>query len=214
MTTPSRTLGSWLRPLVAAVLVLASILGGTVAAPVSAAPTRASGPADAPALTVGPVFVNLTATASLSFVPAEIGVPAGAAVHLRILQAANFEHTFTLSSVANYTFPTADSQADLYAYFAAHPPLVNLSLGSVPGVYHYANFTAPSPGTYEFVCLVQGHFESGMHGVLTSSSGGASSGSSSALSFTVYLLIGVGVAVVVAVLAGLVLRRGPSRPRG
>lgn len=153
------------------------------------------------------VFVNLSATAQLGFSPAQFTVPAGASVHLTVTQLANFPHTFTLSPVANATIPSSDTSAQLNAYFQSHPPIVNLSMGSTPNVPYPVTFTAPAPGTYEFVCLL--HFSNGMVGEMVTSSGGGSG--STASSLPSYLLIGA-VAVVVAAAVGavVVLRRRRS----
>lgn len=151
------------------------------------------------------------ATSALMFTPDALSVTPGQLVELEVTQLANFNHTFTLSSVANYTIPTTDTPAQLDAFFIAHPPLVNLSLGDVPGVTSFTNFTAPSAGTYEFVCQIPTHFQTGMHGVLTS--GTPSTSSSSGLSTTTLLAI-VGIVVVVIVVIGVVLmmRRRPAPP--
>ncbi|HYK93509.1 MAG TPA: cupredoxin domain-containing protein [Thermoplasmata archaeon] len=159
-------------------------------------------------------FLNLTATEAVSFTPSELDVTPGASVHLRILQGADFNHSFILSSVANFTLPTTDSQSQLLAYFSSNPPLVaNLSLGSTPGTYHWANFTAPPAGSYEFLCLMPTHFQSGMHGTLVSSSGGSTSSNSGIDPVLLYALIGVIVLVVVVAVAVIVIRRRkPQRP--
>lgn len=198
-------------------LLLAGFLvGGGLASPLVPW-TAAAPPSGAVASRSAPVdFLNLTATGALSFVPAQLGVTAGASVHLKILQAADFDHTFTLSPVANYTIPTSDTTAQLNAFFAAHPPLVNLSLGSVALSYHYANFTAPPVGTYEFVCLIPGHFQAGMHGVLVSSAPGAPPSTSSGTP-SAGTVLGIGLILVVVVLLAVVFvlisrRRGRAPP--
>ncbi|MCI4348832.1 MAG: hypothetical protein L3J93_01240 [Thermoplasmata archaeon] len=113
-------------------------------------------------------YVNVSATEQTLFTPSQVAVTPGDLVRLTITQLADFNHTFTLSPLANFTFTSSNTSADLSAFFHAHPPLVNLSLGSVPGKKSYANFTAPPKGSYEFVCLENGHFRQGMHGELLS----------------------------------------------
>ncbi|MFZ3357058.1 MAG: cupredoxin domain-containing protein [Thermoplasmata archaeon] len=155
--------------------------------------------------------VAVMATGSLSFVPDQLSVSPGALVHLVVTQEANFEHTFTLSSVANFTIPSGDSSAQLAAFFNAHPPIVNLSLGSTPGAEFFANFTAPAAGSYEFVCLI--HFADGMTGEMVS---GASSSSSSPSTFPLTsVVIGVIIVAVVVVVAAVVVvtrrrKKGPT----
>lgn len=164
----------------------------------------------APATAAATTYLNLSATSALSFVPDSLSVTPGAPVVLKITQEANFNHTFTLSSVANFTIPSADTTAQVYTFFQTHPPLVNLSLGAVPGAAVFANFTAPAAGTYEFVCEIAGHFQAGMHGFLVS---GSSSGSSSAgLTTTELVAIGVVVVLVIVVVAVAVARRGRKAP--
>lgn len=180
-----------------AVLLLAA--SGAALAPARAAPATAS----------ATVFLNLSATSLPDFVPSTLHVTPGAPVVIRITQEANFNHTFTLSSVANFTIPASDTSADLSAFFVAHPPLLNVSLGATPGMVSYANFTAPAEGTYEFVCVVPGHFQAGMHGTLDSGVGTSSTSTSPLSSSLTLALIGVVVVVIVVVAAVLLRRRRP-----
>lgn len=182
-----------------AMLAFVALLPAAAAAPV------------APASVSTATFLNVSATESLSFVPDTLTVEPGEAVHLEVTQLADFNHTFTLSPVANYTFPTSDTTADLDTFFAAHTPLVNLTLGSTMGLHYYRNFTAPSQGSYEYVCLESGHFAAGMHGELDS---GLSAASSSGPS-TTELYAGVTAVVIVLVVAVAILvtrRRGRAPP--
>ena len=200
MSGPARS-GARLAALAIAFGLLALALGSLPAA-VRAAPAH---PATAD-------FVNLTATSSLSFVPDTFTVSPGASVVLRITQEANFEHTFTLSSVANATLPASDTPAELAAYFLAHIPLVNnVTLGSTPGQVTWVNFTAPAVGSYEFLCQAPTHFQSGMHGTMVSSASGAASSAG----LPTFELIGIVVVVVlVVVLVAVVMMRGRRRRSG
>ncbi|HTT26673.1 MAG TPA: hypothetical protein VMH90_06925, partial [Thermoplasmata archaeon] len=51
-------------------------------------------------------------------------------------------------------------------YFQAHPPAASVDVPTQPGAFVWANFTLKSPGTYEFICNVPGHFTAGMFGFL------------------------------------------------
>jgi plastocyanin len=213
VTLPHRPLlrGRLVRPL-GALPVLVSVLlvglsfgtmGLGVAGAYSAPPINST--------TAGVDNLNVMATSSLSFVPDQLSVTPGALVHLVVTQEANFAHTFTLSSVANFTIPSGDSSAQLAAFFNAHPPIVNLSLGSTPGAEFFANFTAPPAGTYEFVCLI--HFSNGMTGDMVSGSGSSSS-SPSAFPLT---SIAIGAAIVAAIVVVAVViavtrrrKKGPA----
>ncbi|MCI4352176.1 MAG: cupredoxin domain-containing protein [Thermoplasmata archaeon] len=157
--------------------LLISLVGLVLAAfvcPPAVAPSRGTGVTPAvmpgPSLPVAVDYVNVSTTSMYAFVPNQFTVTPGAVVHLMVTQEANFAHTFLLSSAVNFTFPSSDTTTDLVAYFHTHVPLVNLTLGSTVGLRAYANFTAPAAGTYEFVCVVDGHFTSGMTGVMTSGS--------------------------------------------
>jgi plastocyanin len=171
----------------------------------------ASGSIRAAGVPAGPVAttvdtVDMSALTQLSFSPDSFTVAPGELVDLVITQMADFNHTFTLSSSVNVTIPSSDSPADLYAYLSAHPPLVNVSLGSVVGEKYYRNVTAPAvTGTYEFLCEI--HFPS-MIGVMTVSSGSSPSSGSSGPSTAE--LAGVGAAVAGVAIVGVVLaiRRG------
>ncbi|HYA10906.1 MAG TPA: hypothetical protein VEH10_04470 [Thermoplasmata archaeon] len=182
----------------AAVLAASFVAAGFVA---GLPAVRAVGPAVSPTVD----YVNITATSSLSFAPASFTVYPGASVHLTVLQAANFLHTFTLSPVRNATIPSSDTTSELDAYLHAHTPTVNLSLGSTGGKSFHANFTAPSVGTYEFLCII--HFP-GMVGTMTSSKSGPATAGTTPISATDLEIVGGALVVVVAVVAvALYLRR-------
>ena len=106
--------------------------------------TAAHVPTTSASPSAGVETIKVMATGALSFQPDQLTVSPGDPVELIVTQAAAFEHTFTLSSVANFTIPSGDSSAQLAAFFNAHPPIVNLSLGSRPGAEFFANFTAPA----------------------------------------------------------------------
>lgn len=170
-------------------------------------PVAASGLTVPAAGSAGTVFVNVSATPQLGFSPDAFTVPPGAVVHLTVTQLSSFPHTFTLSPVANDTIPASDTSSQLTAYFTAHPPLVNLSMGSTANTPYSVTFTAPAAGVYEFVCLY--HFSNGMVGKMTS--GTSPSGSSGALP-TSYLVAGIVVVALVAIAVVLLLRRRPAQP--
>ena len=187
-------------------LTVALLAPGTVAAAALTPLTVAT--QSEPAATS--VTVNITATSDLSFVPDSFTVLPGETVHLIVTQAADFEHTFTLSSVANFTLPSSDTPGEVAAFFDAHAPLVNLSLGSTAGSVHSVTFTAPStPGTYEFVCLV--HFPE-MTGVMSDSAATPTGSGNGGLSTSeVIAIVAVVAAVLIAAAVFVVRRRHRAR---
>lgn len=207
MTSPSLPNRTAAGAVAVLAVLLVAIAPGTVATAVGGAVTVPSSGL-VPSVSV---TIDITATSALSFAPNSFTVSPGETVNLVVTQAASFEHTFTLSSVVNYTIPSGDTPAQLAAFFNAHPPLVNLSLGSTAGSQHDATFVAPTTvGTYEFVCLI--HFPS-MIGVMTdSNSSSTGGGGSTGLSTTELVAIVIG--VVVVAIAGVVLvvrRRRPPK---
>ncbi|MGD0588330.1 MAG: hypothetical protein ABSA63_06000, partial [Thermoplasmata archaeon] len=176
--------------LAAALLALSVALLG--AGMITVIPAAAAGPTS-PAL--APEFVNISATSSFNFVPNSFSVQPGATVHLIVTQMADFDHTFTLSSVVNATIPSSDDHAQVAAFFNSHAPIVNLSLGSTVGHPSFANFTAPTTlGAYEWICLI--HFPT-MTGIMSVSNSPPSSGSGSSPTTLEFVEIGAAVGVVV-----------------
>jgi len=191
----------------AALLIVALLaIAPTTIALASVPATASASPATAPSS----VVVNITATTDLSFAPDSFTVSPGESVLLVVTQGADFPHTFTLSSVANLTLPSSDTPSEVAAFFNAHPPLVNLSLGSTAGTKESAMFTAPTAtGTYEFLCLI--HFPT-MVGVMTDSAGAPSASGSSGLTTLEVVAIGAVVAAVLIVAVLVLVRRRGKRP--
>jgi len=183
-------------------LLVTALAPGTMA--VSAHPANALAPVGDRA--AESVTVDIMATQDISFVPDSFTVLPGEAVTLVVTQGADFEHTFTLSSVANFTLPSSDTPSEVAAFFNAHAPIVNLSLGSTVGSQHTVTFTAPStPGNYEFVCLV--HFPQ-MTGEMIDSNSTAAGSSGGGVSTVEVVAIGAVVAAVVVAAVVFVVRRG------
>ncbi len=187
------------------VVLTATLWGGSRAAYATGSPGTLPAPSS--------VEDNLSVqtTSSFSFVPNMLTVSPGAEVHLVVTQESIAAHTFVLSSVRNFTIPTSDSPSQLYAFFNAHPPLVNLSLPGTVGAQAFANFTAPAVGSWEFVCEIPGHFQAGMYGFLVSTTGSGSSPSASPFTPTVLVTL-AGLVVVVAAVSVIALRRRSRRP--
>lgn len=158
--------------------------------------------------------VDISTEYAFEFLPPQVTVTAGDTIDLVVTQADDIPHTFTLSSVRNYTIPNSYNTSQLYAFFNAHPPLVNLSLPSTVGAQAYANFTAPAVGAYEFVCEIPGHFEEGMYGFMDSTNQTHPSSGTSATSFPLSTLeLGVIAGVVLIVVVGVAVAWRRSRSK-
>src|SRR5579863_3531483 len=111
--------------------------------------SRESGPGPpAAARTGATVDVSVSVTDKLRFVPNALEVSPGTTIALTVTQLGTTAHTFTLSPVANYSLSTSVS---LFAFFSAHPPIVNLSIPNPTGSTVRATFAAPAAGYYEYV---------------------------------------------------------------
>jgi plastocyanin len=157
-------------------------------------------------------FLNVSVFNDFTFATSINEVQPGDSVHVTVNQMGNIPHTFTLSPTAGFTFPSTDSSGDLSSYFSAHPPLVNIQIGSTTGEKDYANFTAPPVGVYEYVCTQTGHFPS-MAGLLGSGEAPGSLSTNNGPGAPVYIISGTIVALVItALVLGFVVgkRRGSS----
>jgi plastocyanin len=172
------------------------------------------------AASTGVDWLNVTVSSGFTFTIATAPSPnaevsPGDTVHVELTQTGTTAHTFTLSPTAGFTFPTSDQTSDLVSYFAMNKPLVNINVTGTQGDRAFANFTAPSAGQYEYVCLEAGHFGLGMHGELGSGEAGAGAGPApyNGPGAPVFIIAGVITAlVIIALVLGFVIgkRRGST----
>ncbi|MGI0132872.1 MAG: hypothetical protein ACREDK_07285 [Thermoplasmata archaeon] len=187
-------------PALAVALLLLVALTGTV----DGAPARSSSSARP---TAGTDPLTVTVGTAFAFTVSTDEVTPGDTVDLTLVQTDDVQHTFTLSSVAGFTFPSSDSTGDLLTYFAAHPPIVNVTIPAGAATMH-ATFTAPPFGEYEYVCLVSGHFQLGMYGVLGSGEHGTTLATTSGPGAPVFIIGGtIAGLVVIALVLGFVIGR-------
>lgn len=191
------------------VLVGAFLIGasaGALAASVRTQPSTLAHPGTSETLTVS---VGTTFSFSLS----SNEITPGDQVTVTIVDLGDEAHTFTLSPIPNFQFNSSDSTAHLVAFFAAHKPLVNLSVNGTVGEQHSETFTAPAYGLYEYVCLESGHFSAGMWGLLGSGEAGSGGSTATGPGWQVFA-IGGGIAslvVITIVLAFVIGARPGSR---
>jgi len=114
------------------------------------------------------VDMSVGAGGALAFAPNAISdVAPGSTVSLVITNLGAIAHTFTLSSLVNYTLPYADNTNLTSQFLVQHPAYFSVNISDVQGGVTSASFTAPSQiGSYQFFCLISGHFPSGMEGLL------------------------------------------------
>jgi plastocyanin len=185
-------------PLVAAILLVISLWGSTGVAAV-----RGASPAEAHAAATD--SITITVSSAFAFDPSSFEVNPGDTVTLTVEQLGDVQHTFTLSSVANFSFTNSNSTADLTSFFAAHPPLAYFQINATPGEKQTVTFKAPPLGVYEYVCEVPGHFQLGMWGDMGS---GVAVGPPPAPTIPVVLYVitgGIAGLVVLAVILGFVV---------
>ncbi len=186
------------------IAVLAVVLMVAAGRPVFAAP--------APAATVqGSESLGVTVGTAFAFTVSTNEVTPGDNVSVTLTQTDDVEHTFTLSSVANYVIPSSDSTSQLDAFFAQHPPLVNFTIPAGQATYT-TTFIAPPLGVYEYVCLIPGHFQAGMSGLL--GSGEQPAGSTAPATGPGWQVFFIGGTIASLVIIALVLGFVVGRRRG
>jgi len=185
------------------------LLGGTAAAAASTSAPRPAGTTHPGATET----LTISVGDGFSFSLSANEVTPGDLVTVTIVSLGSTAHTFTLSPIPNFQFNSSDSTDHLNAFFAAHPPLVDLSVNGTIGEKHSETFTAPAYGEYEFVCLQPGHFLEGMWGLLGSGEPGSGSTTDTGPGWQVFAIGGGIAALVVAtiVLAFVVGARPGSR---
>lgn len=103
------------------------------------------------------ISLNFEGNDDLRFVPEGATVTDSSKVEVTLKNVSAIDHTWTL--VASDTDPARVSESDAIA---------GISTGIVSGGDSKTiGFTAPAPGTYQFVCLVPGHAAAGMVGALS-----------------------------------------------
>jgi len=112
------------------------------------------------------VDLNETTVDALAFQPDVLNASAitsyPAALDILVTNEGSDSHTFTLEAQANNTLDPSTYDT----YFTSHPPAVNVIVPSGAGSTVWANFTLTTPGAYEYICEVSGHFANGMSGWL------------------------------------------------
>lgn len=102
------------------------------------------------------------ADAVFVFEPKELTFTAGETVRLHIVNEGEEVHEFVMD--------TMDSNAKHKAMMEKFPEMEHDDPNAVrlePGEEAEILWTFGKPGTYEFACLLPGHYEGGMHGPLT-----------------------------------------------
>ncbi|HEV2429157.1 MAG TPA: hypothetical protein VGV64_04840, partial [Thermoplasmata archaeon] len=157
-------------------------------------------------------FLNVSVTDDLHFVLSSDQVTPGASVEVVVNQLGTVAHTFTIDASAGHTFPQTDGATQLASYFSAHPPLLNIVVGTTTGGKYYGNFTAPAYGLYEYVCTQPGHFPT-MSGILGSGEAGSTLSVNTGPGAPVFIIAGtITGLVILALVLGFVIgrRRGAA----
>ena len=88
-----------------------------------------------------------------------VAVAAGQEVTVQLRNSGNVEHNWTLLAAGVSVATSAEVvDSDVLATVTADP---SQSVST--------RFTAPAPGTYQVICIIEGHLEAGMNAMLVSS---------------------------------------------
>lgn len=111
--------------------------------------------------------LNVSAVANYGFQPDTFeNVPTGATITVTFTDDDVLQHSFVLVGWADHQIPNSDTDSQLAQVLAAYPPL-DYGLVNGKGDLNITSFQSPAtPGWYEFVCNVTGHFELGMYGFI------------------------------------------------
>jgi plastocyanin len=111
--------------------------------------------------------ITVAATSDYGYQPDSFEqVPLAANITVTFTDDDVLQHTFTLSSREGFVIPTSDTPSQLTEFLSTYPPRYS-GIVNASGDVSVGNFTSPgTPGWYEFVCNVSGHFQSGMYGFI------------------------------------------------
>ena len=91
----------------------------------------------------------------------------GENITLVITNLGSLPHTFTLSSLVNYTLPYSGNTNLTGTFLVSHPAYFSVNIPGVQGGMTTASFIAPDKiGSYQYFCTEPEHFASGMEGVM------------------------------------------------
>lgn len=161
------------------VLGLLSLLAACTKPTTEAKPALSQGPTDAEIYIVhqdGVQVVQVTANDSMHFNGDRFSVVTGLPVRVELTNQGtrpptDMEHDFVIlkpgTDALMFNLSCAQAKAEDYlppdqiGKVFAHTPLAG------PGQTVTAEFTAPAPGQYTFLCNFPGHYAAGMHGTMT-----------------------------------------------
>ncbi len=156
--------------------------------------------------------ISMTVSDSLAFTPNAISnlVP-GSSITITIQNLGHQAHTFTVSSLVNYTLPYLNNNnlTAVGGFLAAHPAYFSRNITASQGASSSFTFPVPSMiGSYQFFCTISGHFPLGMEGFLGVGVAVGSVSVSTGPGTPVFIISGVIVALVVlAIVLGFVVGR-------
>ena len=109
----------------------------------------------------------MTATSDYGYQPDTFQqVPVGANITVTFKDSDVLQHSFTIFSREGFVIPTSYTPSQLNQLFETYPAKYS-SLLNGSGEQSIGWFDSPAtPGWYEFVCMVSGHFQSGMYGFI------------------------------------------------
>jgi uncharacterized cupredoxin-like copper-binding protein len=108
------------------------------------------------------VSLSETEDGEMLFEPRELSFKAGETVQLTITNVGETDHEFVMD--------TPDNNAKHKELMAEFPEMEHDDPNSVrlqPGEKGVIVWTFANAGSFEFACLIPGHYEAGMHGALT-----------------------------------------------
>lgn len=152
--------------------------------------------------------MTVGAGGALAYDPDTISnVVPGETIVIDIRNLGSLPHTFTLSSLVNYTLPYSGNTNLTSVFLVQHPSYYSINISATQGSVTVATFTAPTQiGSYQYFCTESGHFASGMEGFLGV---GVSVGPPPAppgIGLPVFIISGVIVGlVVIAIVLGFVI---------
>jgi len=141
-----------------ALTVAAMVLGAAALVP----PTTGS-----PARPAADYSLSVIATTDYHYQPETFQqVPTDTNITVTFTDADVLSHSFTISSREGFVIPSTYSPAQLDQMFVTYPAIYS-SLLNGSGDQSVGTFQSPAtPGWYEFVCTVSGHFQNGMYGFI------------------------------------------------